>query len=450
MVHDEYALLGSLLYNTVHEAEIYKAIDGDAFTDRRCGEIFNIMKKMFYNGEPIDIITVYDKVELAKPQNRHLKSVDIAFISSLPDQCPVMANAIVYLKNIEYSYIKRRIHDAGGMIQQISLEGDYESILDLKNDAIKLLSDVRVSDEKGIGSSFFEVLDSCVNDIIAKRLRTKEEEEKLYTGYDIFDEITDGFHRQELTIIGARPAVGKTQFVLAIAKKLAEKGNRVLFFSREMGDKTLGNRFLSNLTGIEGHRLRKARSLSREEVDLVVSTRNNIERLKELNIIFNTTASTVQEIRSVVRELYLKKEVDVVIIDYLALLQSANHRGDRRSEIEYISRQLKLMTLDFNLPILCLSQLNRNSSRESRKPELHDLRETGQIEADADSVIFLHIPSWVTDINQPFPLQICIAKQRNGQVADVWLLNDRNKMNLYNLTEEEMEQIKQMENGTPL
>ena len=158
----------------------------------------------------------------------------------------------------------------------------------------------------------------------------------------------------------------------------------------------------------------------------------------------------MQEIRSVVRELYLKKEVDVVIIDYLALLQSANHRGDRRSEIEYISRQLKLMTLDFNLPILCLSQLNRNSSRESRKPELHDLRETGQIEADADSVIFLHIPNWVTDVNQPFPLQICISKQRNGQVADVWLLNDRNKMNLYNLTEEEMEQIQQMENGVPL
>lgn len=446
MVYNEYALLGALLGNSKDAPEIYKTISDEAFTDKRCSIIYKIMRDMYFSGERIDIITVADQIDTKKGKSAFLESINsYAFVNELINGCPLIANALLYAGNVEVAYVKRRVVESAGIIQKLAKDGDYENVLDLKNDAIKVISDIPISNERGVGSSFSDVIEVCVVDIIKKRNLTQEEEERLYTGFELFDRITDGFHRQELTIVGARPAIGKTQFALAIAKKLAVRKNKILFFSREMGDKTLGNRFLSNLTGIEGHRLRRARCLTEDEVGLIIETNKNIKKLQQLNVTFNTSAATIQEIRSVVRELSLRNEVDVVMIDYLALLQSIGHRGDRRSEIEYISRQLKMMTLDYNVPIICLSQLNRSSSRENREPELHDLRESGQIEADADNVIFLHIPQWVKDTNIAFPMKIIIAKQRNGATADVWLWNDRNKMDLYDPTEDELEKFNSMD-----
>jgi replicative DNA helicase len=441
----EYGLIHLLLNGSKEKETVFKMLTREHFIEDKAGAIFDAMKELYNKDVPIDINTVSDKMqkELFKYKEFLTTNITIFLSKIATDGLALFGNELYYAEVIEENYVRRKFIIATEEIQKLTKEKSTESLIDLKNEAVKLLSDIKISTEKGIGESIYDVVDEYVEDLLRRRDQSDDEAERLYTGFRDFDKIMAGLHKQEFTIIGARPAVGKTQFAMALAKRLAKRNNNILFFSREMGNMQLANRFVSNMTEIEGSRLRRPKELSDNEIERIKNAHKEFKETKNMSITFNTTATTVQEIRSVVREMYLQKTVDVVMIDYLGLLQSSHRHGDRRTELEYISRQLKLMSLEYDLPIVCLSQLSRNSQRENREPELYDLRDTGAIEQDADNVLFLHIPEWVDVANdERFAIKLIVAKQRGGSQADIWLLNERNKMSIDDLPLDELAEIK--------
>lgn len=442
------ALIGALLSGAKDSREIFTMLSPHSFSDQRYAKLFSLMKDKFENNLPIDIITISEAAEFQTEFADQSNVLEL--LANISDACPSLLNAVSYAKEVEQSSFRRQISSVANKIQRLSSEDKTKSILDLKNDALKMLNDLKISDEKGIGNAYSDVLKQCIEEIKKKRLMTEEEAHRKYTGWRDFDYITDGLHNEELTIVAARPGIGKTQFALAMAKNIAKNRNNVLLFSREMGDTVLGNRFLSNLTGIEGHRIRTARNLTDREIEKLEEEVRKINEIKNTsNIILNTTAATIQEIRSIVRELTYQEKIDLVIVDYIGLVTVMNEKSERKSELEYISRQFKLMSIEYNIPILVLSQLNRNSERENREPILSDLRDCGAIEQDADNVFFLHIPVFA-DINgeEDFPIKLIIAKQRNGPLADIWLKNSRKNMTFSDPTKEEIQEYKMKDSSS--
>lgn len=436
----EKEICSALLNKSREKVTLFKMLTKNHFSNEQLGDLFQAMKELFELNEPIDALTTATYIEKNINEFRSFYDKDILILLlQITDYAILSGNEVFYAKEVEKHFIKRKMKEAALRIQAISDSED--DMMELKNKAIKFVSDIGLSDEGGIGQRIDHIFGDCIDTIERQRCDTGENPDKLYYGFYGLDKITGGLRPKELTIVGARPAVGKTQFAIAAAKNLAERGNKVIMFSREMGEEQLGTRFLANYTGIGGYRLRDGRNLTQEEVDSLKIAKEKVTK----NILINTTAASIQEIRAVIRELSINGEIDVVFIDYLGLLFSGRRVGDRRQELEYITRQLKLMTLEFGLPIVTLSQLSRASVKENREPSLHDLRETGAIEQDADNVFFLHCPDWVDDLNKPFPLKIIVSKQRSGQTDNAWVINKRNEMKLIDLTEEQWQEVKYKE-----
>lgn len=220
-----------------------------------------------------------------------------------------------------------------------------------------------------------------------------------------------------------------TAFAVQLMINLAVKKNKVLFVSREMSTVQLGKRILSNIGKINGHKLRFCKSLSDKDF---VDIGKAMEVINHMPIEINDKLSTIQEIRLYCRDLKDQGKLDVLIVDYLGLLKTLKKTNGQREAIEDISRQLKEISLDLEIPVICLAQLNRENEREKREPKLIDLRESGSIEQDADNVLFLHVPSDTDQTQDCFDVKVIVAKQRNGPCGYVWLKYYRNTFRFYN------------------
>ena len=248
------------------------------------------------------------------------------------------------------------------------------------------------------------------------------------------DKVTDGLHEQELTIIAARPGVGKTAFALQMAENISKKGVYTYFASLEMSEKQLGNRIIAREAEIDGNKLRMG-WLEETDFEKIGKVASNISNLK---MYIDSKSATIQDIEIKATELKQENKLGLIIIDYLQLLKSRNKFNVREQEVAEISRKLKLMSKNLNIPVVALCQLNRETEKRKR-PMLSDLRESGSLEQDADNVIFLYVDE-EEKMQVSQTIEVIIAKQRNGPTGTIKMAFNKKQMRFINL----VRRIKQM------
>ena len=389
-------ILGSILIDK--QNDIHKLVEED-FYNNTCRLIFNTISNLYICKKNIDVITVSDLLK---------NSIDnsLKMIISLTDLITTTADFNSMLEKLKTYTLKRQIIKKSLKLNELVHSNEQDAI-ELKNEAMAIM-DLKIYNESNEDEGIIDVINNISADI-KKRIEQKEDD-KLFTGFADLDKVLAGFHAEELTILAARPGVGKTAFALQLMINLAEKNNYCYFVSREMSKMQLGKRLLANVSGVEGNKLRLCKNLNDDDFKKL---KKGKEILGWMKLRLDDRTATVQEIRSKCRELYNKGELDILIVDYLQLLKANGKFGSRREEIEYISRSLKELSMEFCIPVIALSQLSRSNVSTDREPELHDLRESGSLEQDADNVIFLHQEKF-EDGSDKNEIKILIKKQRNG------------------------------------
>ncbi|CAM3076954.1 replicative DNA helicase [Streptobacillus felis] len=349
----------------------------------------------------------------------------------------------VYIENIlEYSK-KRKLYELSRDITK-QLFNNQESKLILENSQLKiseLFDDLNNNGVIGISSLVIDELnrieDLRNNPLIETKVKTK---------YIRYDEYTKGLHPSNLIILAARPSVGKTTLSLNIGLNVAEQQKKVLIFSLEMGEQELLKKLIAIKGEIDLEQIKDVSFIAKPEI--VNKYSNALQELSKLDILIDAGATpTISNIKNTCRNVQRKgKEIGLIIIDYLQLIQGSGKSGSREQEISEISRGLKLLAKELNVPILALSQLSRKvDSREDKRPILSDLRESGSIEQDADQVLFIYNPEYhqtrkkniAENSNQFFPIELLLAKHRNGQTGGMLLFFDKSKQKFRNPTNEE-------------
>jgi replicative DNA helicase len=409
-IEAEQWVLGGLLINSEAITKVLEILTPLDFYREAHGEIFSAMIELFERSEPADLVTV---TNILRSKDKLDAVGGTSYLASLAESAITSANIAHYAKIVHDKAILRRLIDKSTEIISKIYEDpiDVDEMLDTAEHAIFEISEMKIR------PSFFPL-----KDVVKDSIKTVEklyEREELVTGvatgfYEI-DNLTSGFQSSDLIIVAGRPSMGKTAFALNIAQHAAiEAQVPVGFFSLEMSKEHLGLRLLSSQANVDGHRLRTGRLRESDWPRLIRAA----GILSEAPIyIDDTPAISVLELRAKARRLRSEKKLGMVILDYLQLMKGKASWDSREREISEISRSLKALAKELNLPVVALSQLSRRvEDRRPPKPQLADLRESGAIEQDADVIIFiyrdeLYNPDMEENRNQA---EIIIGKQRNG------------------------------------
>ncbi|UOQ95489.1 replicative DNA helicase [Halobacillus shinanisalinarum] len=379
--------------------------------------IFEVMLTLSDRGEPIDLVTV----TTALSNNKVLEEVGgVSYLSDIANSVPTAANISYYTKIVsEKSTLRGLIRTATNIVT--SGFAEEENIEDVLNSAEKDILEVSNRTNSGAFKSIKDVLID-VYDNIEMLHNSDGNVTGIPTGYRDLDQITSGFQRNDLIIVAARPSMGKTAFALNIAQNVAvHTEENVAIFSLEMGADQLVSRMLCAEGNIDAQRLRTGRMESDDWNKLTMA----MGSLSNAGIYIDDTPGVrVSEIRSKCRRLKQEHGLGMILIDYLQLIQgSANSKENRQQEVSEISRSLKGLARELNVPLIALSQLSRGvESRQDKRPMMSDLRESGSIEQDADIVGFLYRDDYYDQESENQNIiEIIISKQRNGPVGNVEL-----------------------------
>lgn len=383
-IEAEQAVLGAIFLNTDALADAMEYVEADDFYRRAHQILFQAMVDLNNDGEAIDVLTVQNYLTT----NNQLDDVGgVAYIAELATSVPTAANAGYYAKIVEEkSMLRRLISTATNIITQANNgDDDVPSLLD---SAERQIMDVS---ERRNRSGFREIKD-VLNETLSDIDRLSQQSEDIIglpTGYREFDKMTAGLQPDNLIILAARPAVGKTAFALNIAQNVATSTDTsVAIFSLEMSAESLVNRMLCAEGSINANHLRTGQLDEGEWQNLIVA----MGALSNTSIFIDDTPGIkMAEIRAKCRRLAKEKgNLGLVVIDYLQLIEGSN-KESRQQEVSEISRQLKKLAKELSVPILALSQLSRGvEQRQDKRPVLSDIRESGSIEQDADIVAFLY------------------------------------------------------------
>lgn len=424
----EQSVLGSMFLSKKALQKSLEILNGSEFYLDNHAKIFECMKSLDSNGSVVDITTVADELN-----NRNwLKQVgNVEYLTEIIESVPTAANIDNYIKIVEEKAILRRLIDEATSIITESYNTS-NSISEVIEEAEKKIFDVSKSLRSTEFKSIQDVLYKTQADL-EKLSANKGEITGIPTGFYELDKLTSGFHPHELIIIAARPGMGKTAIALNMVTNIAINSHKtVALFNMEMGAEQLATRMLSSVGQIEGNKL-KTGNLEHSDWKRVNEA---ISRLSNTNIYIDDTAgNTVGEIRSKCRKLATSPSgLDIVVIDYLTLIQGTSKNGaNRQQEVADISRALKTMAMELNVPVIALSQLSRGiEKRDDKKPMLSDLRESGAIEQDADIVAFLHCSDEERE-KQNSLMEFVIRKHRNGPLADVPLIFQRETSTFVNV-----------------
>ncbi len=430
----EQSVLGAMFLSKKALKKALELLNGSEFYLDAHFKIFECIKFLDKNGSVVDLTTVADELN-----NRNwLKTIgDIEYLTEIIESVPSAANIDEYIKIIEDKAILRKLIEEATNIITNSYNTS-NNINEVIESAEKKIFDVSKSLRSTEFKSIQDVLYKTQADL-EKLASQKGEITGIPTGYYELDKVTSGFHPHELIIIAARPGMGKTAIALNIVTNVAINSKKtVALFNMEMGAEQLATRMLSSVGQIEGSKL-KTGNLEHSDWRRVNEA---ISRLSNTNIYIDDTAgNTVGEIRSKCRRLATSPSgLDLVVIDYLTLIQGTSKNGaNRQQEVADISRALKTMAMELNVPVVALSQLSRGiEQRVDKKPLLSDLRESGAIEQDADIVAFLHCTDEERE-KQNSLMEFVIRKHRNGPLVDIPLLFQRTTstfVNVANVKEE--------------
>ena len=432
-VDAEQAIIGSMFLSEKALEKITERLNKDMFYLDSHKKIFEVIKNLADKKIHIDITTVTAELEKKNLLNQ---VGGVEYLTSLVGMVATAANAEEYIKIIEEKYLRRNLIEAGTDIANAGFSSTLE-IGDILDEAEKKIFDVVKNRRGSEFKSIQDVLFKAQADL-EKLSSMKGEITGVPSGYYDIDRLTAGFHENELIIIAARPAMGKTAFAVNLAVNMAMNAKKtVALFNMEMGAEQLISRMLSSVGQIEASKLRTGK-LEHQDWKRVNEA---ISRLADTKIfIDDTPGMTVSEIRAKCRRLANSEDgLDIVIIDYLQLISgSARYAGQRQQEVSEISRSLKTMAMELNIPVIALAQLSRSvEGREEKRPLLSDLRESGSIEQDADIVAFLYRDDYYNkesaiDENTS-KSEFIIAKHRSGPTATVNLIFKRDTSSFFNM-----------------
>jgi len=412
----ERSVLGGILLKPEALGDVVEILTPSEFYKSAHKNIYEAMIECYNNGEVIDPIVLIEKL---KKMEKYEESGREQIIYDILEEVPTAANIVSYSKIVKEKSTLRRLGDVGTKIVEMTYEGyeDVGSILDKAEGMIFKISESKESKDvvnlKDIMSEEFERLETVY--------QNKGATTGTSSGFIHFDDMTSGFHPSDLVIIAARPSMGKTAFALNLALNAAMKENcGILLFSLEMSSSQLLQRLLAVEAGIGLQKIRNGFLADDEWGRLGVAS----GRLANAEInIADVPNVTVLEIRAMARRLKAAGKLDMILIDYLQLISGAGKNESRQQEISDISRALKGIARELNVPVIALSQLSRaTEQRADRRPMLSDLRDSGAIEQDADMVVFLYRDDYYNEESELKGItEIIIGKQRNGPVGTVQL-----------------------------
>lgn len=418
----EEAVLGAVMLEKEAVITILDILKPESFYREAHQKIFKAISDLSSREFPVDLYTVTEELR----SHQELDSVGgPVYLTQLTAKVVSAANVDYHARIVAQKYIQRELIRVSTEIQTRSFDDTYDvtELLDYSENALFQIAEGNIKREV-----------APINMVIKEAIREIEEagkrEDALVgtpSGFTKLDRLTSGWQKAELVIIAARPSMGKTAFALSMARNMAiDHGKHVAIFSCEMSSIQLVNRLIISETDIPGDKIKNGRLTEEEWKQL--DTR--IKKLVQAPIfIDDTPAISIFELRAKCRRLMAQHKLDIVIVDYLQLMSGPENSGSREQEVSTISRSLKSIAKELNIPILALSQLNRSVEMRggTKRPLLSDLRESGAIEQDADMVVFIHrqdkfgIPTFEDGSSTKGIAEIILAKNRNGPVDDVRL-----------------------------
>ena len=414
----EQAIIGSMLTDRDAVISAIEILKEEDFYREDNKAIYTAILNLYNRAEPIDIITVKSELE---SMGKFEQVGVLEYLAELPEKVPTTANAMKYIKIVEEKSTLRRLIKTANEIIELGYS-PTEDVEDIMEGAEKKIFNImQEKNQKGYAPIKDVLVESFTK--LEELYNRKQHITGVPSGFTELDYRTAGFHGSELILIAARPAMGKTAFALNIATNAAVKANvPVAVFSLEMSKEQLVNRILCSESMVDSNKVRTGKL----EEDDWTKLAGAIGPLSEAEIFIDDTPGiNITEIRAKCRKLKLEKNIGMVVIDYLQLIQGSNKRGgSREQEISEISRSLKILAKELDVPVIALSQLSRAAEqRPDHRPMLSDLRESGAIEQDADIVMFLYRDDYYNqDSDKKDIAEIIIAKHRGGSTGTVELL----------------------------
>ena len=415
----EQAVLGAMLMNKEAISMASEIITGEDFYQTAYGILFDCIVEMFQQGKPVDLITLQDYL---KEKDVPPEISNMEFARDLLMQAQTSANADTYAKIVREKSVMRRLIKVNEETANTCYQQN-KPLDEILEDAQKKVFELA---ETGNSEEYVPIRQVVLNalDVIERASKTKGTVTGIPTGFIDLDYKLSGLQRSDLVLIAARPSMGKTAFVLNIAQHVAFRQNlAVAIFSLEMSKEQLVNRLFSLESHVDAQILRTG-NLSDTDWEKLIEGAGTIGSSRM--IIDDTSGITISEMRSKCRKYKLEHNLGIIMIDYLQLMSGSGKSDSRQQEISDISRSLKALARELNVPVIALSQLSRAvEQRPDHRPMLSDLRESGAIEQDADVVMFLYREGYYNrDLSEAEQrvAEVIIAKQRNGPIGTVNLL----------------------------
>ncbi|TSD02844.1 MAG: replicative DNA helicase [Parcubacteria group bacterium Athens0714_16] len=425
----EKALLGSIMLKPEIIHEIADILTQECFYSEKHKIIYGIMLDLLSKGDPIDLLSVSSKLNERKKLER---IGGRSYLTDLVSIVPSAANALYYTKIIYNKYKMRNLIEAANHISSIgydegSDEEDIDEILDKAEKKIfnvtnlsKIRPYVHLKDELGEAWDRMDRLHKSGTDLRG-----------VSSGFQELDNKLSGFQKSDLIILAARPSMGKTSLALDIARKTAVNyNNAVCIFSLEMSSQQLVDRMLSSESRVDAWKLRTGKITAEDDFGRL---RDSLDLLSKAPIfIDDQPGNTISKMRSVARRLKSEKDIKLIVVDYLQLMIPSGRMRNSDSmvnQVTEISRSLKTLARELDVPVIALSQLNRSVEQRGGRPRLSDLRDSGSIEQDADVVMFIHREDkYKEDSDKPNIAEILIEKHRNGPTGKVELYFDEKRV----------------------
>lgn len=425
----EEAVLGAILINPEAIADVAAFLLPDDFFIVRNSWIWEAMLRLYERNDHIDNLTLCEEL---RSQGQLEDVGGVPFILYLMNNTPTSLHAEVYAHIVERTAVRRRMLQAASEIAQLAnaQELDVNEVIEQAEAALFEVSERRtkkdVSDLKTTLKDYFLHIENLIEN--------QEEYMGVPSGFNDLDKVLGGFQKSDLLVLAARPGMGKTSFALNIARNAARAGAKVAIFSLEMSKEQLVQRLISAEARIDSQKLRTG-ELDDQEYDLFVEA---IGRMSKLPIFLDdTVALTPGQLRSKCRRIDREHKLDLVLVDYLQLMNGKQGRTiqNREQEISYISQALKELARELNIPVVALAQLNRGvEQRADKRPMLSDLRESGAIEQNSDVVMFIYRDDvYNEDSDKKNQAEIIIAKHRNGPTSTIALFFEKHFTQFQNL-----------------
>ncbi len=412
----ERCVLGSMLRDNAVISDVLQIIRRENFYFDAHQKIFQTMVEIYDSGQPIDVVILAEKL---KQQGQIEDAGGYSYLGDLWECAPTAANGEYYARIVrEKGIVRSLIHTSTEILRDA-----YDQVQpadELLAKAEREILDIAEKGVTGSTSTLQQAIKEAYARLDARKKGGHSDISGIATGYVDLDHLTAGLQNNELIILAARPSVGKTAMALNIVRHVVvEEKVPVFFVSLEQARIELAERLLVCQARVDSHKLRKG-TLNGDEMQRILEAGGILHKAKLF--IDDTPAQGMLRISANARRLKLREGIRLVVIDYLQLIDPENRRDPRQEQVAQISRRLKFLARELELPVIALAQVNRSSEdRQDHRPRLSDLRESGSIEQDADTVLMLHRPGKADSSVDDNTIEVIVAKQRNGPTGEIVL-----------------------------